>query len=102
MCIPEKNIRFNVTGYGEAGFCRIRIPTTLMDDPYTVFVNGSETIHHLLTVSNGTYSFLYFTYHHSTQEVIIIYETLSYQLLFLFMIAAMAGVIVYKKSTCAN
>jgi len=68
-------ISFNVTGLeGTTGFCRICIPTALMDDTYRVFVNGTEVSYTLLPCSNSTHSYLYFTYNHSTQEVIIIPE----------------------------
>ena len=65
-------ISFNVLGEnGTTGFCRICIPTALMADTYTVFVNGTEVPHALLPCSNSTHSFLYFTYQHSTHEVVI-------------------------------
>jgi len=63
---------FNVTGEnGTTGSCRICIPTALMADTYTVFVNGTEVPHTLLPCSNSTHSYLYFTYQHSTHEVVI-------------------------------
>jgi parallel beta-helix repeat protein len=70
-----KALIFNVTGEDEtAGFCRIRIPTALMNDTFTVYVDGVATPYTLLPRSNATYSYLYFTYNHSTKEVIIIPE----------------------------
>lgn len=70
-----KALIFNVTGENEtAGFCRIRIPTALMNDTFTVYVDGVNTTYTLLPRSNATYSYLYFTYNHSTKEVIIIPE----------------------------
>ena len=68
-------ISFNVTGEnGTTGFCRICIPTALMDVTYKVYVNGIEVSYDLLPCSNSTHSYLYFTYKHSTQKVIIIPE----------------------------
>ena len=68
-------ISFNVTGEDETiGLCRICIPTAVMNDTYTVLVNGMEVPHTLLPFSNSTYSYLYFTYTHSTQDVVIIPE----------------------------
>ena len=65
-------IIFNVTGEdGTAGFCRICIPTALMNDAYKVFVNGTEVPRSLLQCSNSTHRYLYFTYNHSTQKAVI-------------------------------
>jgi len=68
-------ICFNVTGEnGTTGFCRICIPRALMNETHKVFVNGTEVPRNLLPCSNSTHSYLYFTYSHSTQEVIIVPE----------------------------
>jgi len=68
-------ISFNVSGEnGTTGFCRISIPTALMNGTYKVFVNSTEVTYNLLPCSTSTYSYLYFTYNHSTQEVIITIE----------------------------
>jgi parallel beta-helix repeat protein len=91
-------IIFNVTGVdGTTGFCRICIPTALMNETYRVFVDGTEVQHTLLPCSNSTHSYLYFNYTHSTQEVIIIPEFPSFLILPLFMIATLLAVIVYKR-----
>lgn len=66
-------ISFNVAGEtGTDGFCRICIPTSIMNTPYKVLVNGAEVPYDLLLCSNSTYSYLYFTYLQSTQETITI------------------------------
>jgi parallel beta-helix repeat protein len=79
-------IRFNVSGEnGTTGFCRICIPTSLMNGTYRVFVNGTEVSFNLLPCSNSKYSYLYFNYTHSTQEVIIIPEFPSFFILSPFM-----------------
>jgi parallel beta-helix repeat protein len=68
-------ISFNVSGEnGTTGFCRILIPTALMNGTYKVFVNYTEVQYIKLGFSNSTHSYLYFTYNHSTQEVVIIPE----------------------------
>jgi parallel beta-helix repeat protein len=91
-------ISFDVTGNnGTTGFCRICIPTSLMNGTYHVFVNGTEVSYSLLSCSNETYSYLYFNYTHSTQEVIIIPEFPSFLILSLFMIVTLLTVIVYKR-----
>lgn len=91
-------INFNVTGEnGTDGFCRMRIPTALMSD-YQVFVNGTEVSYNLLPppISNSTHSYIYFTYHHSTQEVVVIPEFQSLIILPLFMTATLLAVMVYR------
>jgi len=91
-------ISFNVTGETDStGFCRICIPRALMNETYQVFVNGTEVPCNLLPCSNSTHSYLYFTYNHSTQEVIIIPEFPSFLILPLFMTATLLAVIVYRR-----
>jgi parallel beta-helix repeat protein len=91
-------ILFNVTGEDEtAGFCRIRIPTTLINNAFTVYVDGVNTTYTLLPRSNATYSYLYFTYNHSTKEVIIIPEFPLTLLLYLLMTLTLAATAYSKK-----
>ncbi|MCJ7422813.1 right-handed parallel beta-helix repeat-containing protein [Candidatus Bathyarchaeota archaeon] len=72
------SISFNVTGEdGTAGFCRVCTPSALMNATYRVFVNGTEVQCNLLPCSNTTHSYLYFTYSHSTKEIVIIPELAS-------------------------
>jgi parallel beta-helix repeat protein len=93
-------IGFNISGENDTtGFCRVCIPTALMNATYTVFVNGTEVSSNLLPCSNETYSYLYFNYTHSTQEVIIIPEFPSFLVLPLFMIATLLAVIAYKRKS---
>jgi parallel beta-helix repeat protein len=95
-------ISFDVTGDdGTSGFCRICIPTALMNVTYKVFVNGTEVSHSLLLCSSETYSYLYLNYTHSTQEVMIIPEFPSFLVLPLFMIASLLAVIAYKRKHTA-
>jgi parallel beta-helix repeat protein len=94
-------LSFNVSGeHDTAGFCRICIPTTLMNVTYEVFVNGTEVSYNLLPCSNETYSYLYFNYTHSTQEVIIIPEFPTFLILPLFFMATLSAVIVYRRKYC--
>jgi parallel beta-helix repeat protein len=91
-------ISFNVSGKNEtAGFCRICIPTALMNNAFTVLVNSTIVDYSILSCSNDTHNYLYFIYAHSTQEVIIIPEFPSYLILPLFMIATLLIVIVYRR-----
>ena len=93
-------ISFNVSGEdGTSGFCRICIPTALMNDTIRVFVNGTEILPspEPLPCSNSTHSYLYFTYEHSTQEVVIIPEFPSALILPLFALATLIATILFKK-----
>jgi parallel beta-helix repeat protein len=91
-------ISFNVTGEdGTAGFCRICIPTVLLNITYKVFVNGTEVTCRLLPFSNETYSYLYFNYTHSTREVIIIPEFPSFFIFPLLTTATLLAAIVCRK-----
>jgi parallel beta-helix repeat protein len=91
-------IMFNVSGEnGTSGFCRICIPTALMNGTYRVFVNGDEISCNLLSFSNETYSYLYFNYTHSTHEIIIIPEFPSFLILPIFMVITIFAIIVYTR-----
>jgi len=90
---------FDVSGEnGTTGFCRICIPTALMNATYRVFVNGTEVSYNLLLSSNEAYSYVYFNYTHSTQEVIIIPEFPSFLILPLFMTLAVFAACVKRKT----
>lgn len=92
-------IRFNVSGEnGTDGFCRIRIPTALMNGTYRVFVGGTEVSYNLLPfISNETYSYLYFNYTHSTREVIVTPEFPTLLILPLLMTSTLLAVMAYGK-----
>ncbi len=86
-------ISSNVTGKNAtSGFCRISIPRLLMNETYSVFVNGTEVSHNLLPFSNSTHSYPYFVYNHSTQEVTIISEFPTFLILPLLIIATLLGI----------
>jgi len=66
-------LRFNVTcDDGTAGFCRVTIPKDLLwaDNGWTITV-GNQTITNYTTIPNENFTYLYFTYNHSTQTVTI-------------------------------
>jgi parallel beta-helix repeat protein len=68
----NKIIRFNVNDKtGTIGFCRVTIPTELMNYPYILLI-GSEEITPTLNISNDTHAALYFTYIHENQTIRII------------------------------
>jgi parallel beta-helix repeat protein len=98
---PASTLTFDVTGTnGTTGFCRVAIPKTLMSGSWTVIVNGAPVSYSTATDSNYTY--IYFTYHHSTETVQIISTSVipEFQpsmLLPLFMIITLLGAMVIKK-----
>jgi len=94
-----KAIVFNVTGEDAAvGFCRIMIPTALVNYSYTVLVDGKEVDYTLLEdISNSTHAYLYFTYTTSTKQVLIVREYASSLMLPLLLISTIVAVVFSKK-----
>jgi hypothetical protein len=91
-------ITFNVMGETDTdGFCRILIPTALMNTTYTVRLNGVEIPYSLLPCSNSTHSYLCFNYTHSTKEVMIIPEFPSLTVFLMTFAVTLLAVIVYKR-----
>jgi len=93
-------ISFNVTGENDTtGFCRICIPTALMTYTFRVFVNGTEILPspEPLPCSNSTHNYLYFTYDHSTQEVVIIPEFPTWTSMLLLLIVLTVAITIYKR-----
>jgi parallel beta-helix repeat protein len=91
-------ILFNVLGAnGSTGFCNVRVPTALLNGTLSVFVNGTRVKYSLLPVSNSSISYLYFTYGHSTEQVIIMPEFPEPLILAMLMLATLMTVAIYKK-----
>jgi parallel beta-helix repeat protein len=77
----NKMICFNVTGEdGTVGFCRVAIPTGLMNYSFVVLVDEEQITPTFLNVSSETYRYLYFTYIHSSHTITIV----SSQTLYLY------------------
>jgi len=90
-------IFFSVTGEdGTTGFCRVCIPHELISPPYNVIIN-SELTEVLHEYSYDNVTCIYFTYLHSTHEVIIIPEFPSFLILPPFMIAAVLAVMICRR-----
>ena len=90
-------ITFNVEGESDTtGFCNITIPENALQGPYTVKIDGAAILEEYKAPSNGTHSFLFFTYIHTTHHVEIIPEFPSFLILPLFMIATLLAVLVYR------
>jgi len=93
-------LQFNVSGAENSkGFCRVSFPTVMINGTCHVSVNGTEISHTLLLCSDANTSYLYFTYSHSTQEVIIVSEFPSALSLLFFTTLAML-VLIFAKRKC--
>jgi parallel beta-helix repeat protein len=91
-------IRFNVTGEEGLGFCRVCIPHDLMDQPYTVIVDAySPQYVNYALYDNGSHSGIYFTYLHSTREVMIIPEFPTWTSLLLLFIVVTVAIAIHKR-----
>jgi len=90
-------IKFNVNGTEGKGFCRICIPHTILNETYTVIVDGHEPEYVNYTLfDNGTHRWIYFTYKHSIREIIIISEFPSFFILLLFLMITLLTGILYR------
>jgi len=69
----NKMVAFNVAGDdGTLGFCRVMIPTKLMNYSLFAMVDGEEIMTTLLTASQTSSTGVYFTYLHSSHSITII------------------------------
>jgi hypothetical protein len=69
----NKIIQFNVTGpENTTGFSRIEIPAGLMNTSVIVLVGEKEVAPTWLSSQNTAFNYLYLTYSHSTQTILII------------------------------
>jgi hypothetical protein len=65
-------ITFDVAGKDNTtGFCRICIPTGLINETYRIFVNRTEVQYSTLSCSNTTHKYLYFSYTNPEKVLII-------------------------------
>ncbi|MEM4704555.1 MAG: NosD domain-containing protein, partial [Candidatus Bathyarchaeia archaeon] len=101
---PESptRITFYATGEeGNTGFCRVTIPRNVLNGSYIVLVGPHEVSARELGVSNSTHACLYFTYEHSTLQVVIISEfPLSDGLLFLILTLFLVCLFKYRICWC--
>jgi parallel beta-helix repeat protein len=64
----ESEIKFDVTGSPDTtGYCNVTLPNSLLWGYFTVYVDGTEVPY--MKTTNGTHTFLFFTYEHSTKMV---------------------------------
>ena len=98
---PE-SISFSVEGpNATTGFCRICVPDSLLEGPYAVLVNGTLVSQN--TVTNGTHTFIHFTYNHSRNLITVIGDSVVPEfphtmILFIFMMIALLASTMYPKA----
>ncbi|MCZ2808800.1 MAG: right-handed parallel beta-helix repeat-containing protein, partial [Candidatus Bathyarchaeota archaeon] len=73
-------LSFKVNGTKSQGFCRICVPHTLIAPPHTVTVNHSPPLYFETVYTNGTHTWLYFTYGYQEHEVTIVHMPYPEQL----------------------
>lgn len=99
---PTGAIRFYVSNFTDNqtyGFCRVTIPHDVLSPPYNVTVNGANPIYWNYTLyDNGTHTWIYFEYEHSTREVVIIPELPFFAILPLFMIVTLLAAAMYGRN----
>ena len=101
MNTTERTMAFHATGNTGVGFSRADIPNTIVsglwDKNYQVFVNGLPIAFGNWTEGSRTY--IYFRYTHSTSEIMIIPEAMNPTVLGAFMMATIVLAVVSKRRT---
>ncbi len=93
-------IKFNVAGNnGTVGFCRVRIPKTLLGaGPYTVTVDGfPPLLLKELAATNDTYEYLYFRYAQKTNQEVLIVPELPIPAILMLVIAFSTSVVILNR-----
>jgi parallel beta-helix repeat protein len=93
----------NMTADQTFGFCRLRIPHALINETFHVTINGAEPDYWNYTIfDDGNSRWIYFSYQHSTLEIVITPEFPSALLLLLFTVTTLLAVIVHKRKPFRN
>lgn len=99
------NFQFNGTSIslevmsenGTTCFCRICVPKAVINDSFTICLDGADSTYSLLPCSNSTHSYLYVNYTSSTKEIIVTPEYSSIFALSVLMIALLPAAIYKRK-----
>jgi parallel beta-helix repeat protein len=91
---------FQVKGETDNVFCRICIPHSLIEPPYTVVANNIKSLHGRIVLSNGTHSWLYFTYHSGNQSTTISLSSLEQRIWYQLWFWALIGLVVVTVILC--
>ena len=87
----------NSTSTQTYGFCRLTIPHEVMAPPYNVTVDEKPVTYDTV-FENESLSIIYFTYQHSTLEIIITPEHSSTIITLLLLMLTLISVIITKKN----
>ena len=94
----EGTLTFQVEGpSGTKGFCEVVVPTALMQNPFTVKIDGATILENHYAPTNGTHYFIQFTYIHTTHTIEIIPEFTP--ILFLTAVLTLTTIAFVKKKT---
>jgi len=75
-----KKISLDINGIVDTtGFCNVTIPVALLEGPYTVEIDNSTIFEDYNPPANGTHTFIYLTYNHSSPHTIDIIGTKAFQ-----------------------
>ncbi|RLG98769.1 hypothetical protein DRO19_04055, partial [Candidatus Bathyarchaeota archaeon] len=93
----------NSTSTQTHGFCRLTIPHEIMAPPYNVTVDGNP-VEYKIIFENETLGIIYFTYQHSTLEIVVIPEnsTLMTMTLMLTITSTLTLITIIKKKRIQN
>jgi outer membrane protein assembly factor BamB len=72
----QGKIGFNVQGIGTSGMCNITLPDAMLGEPFNVTVGGEQPFYVAEPTGNGTHTWLYFTYNHTTSQTVEITGTI--------------------------
>jgi hypothetical protein len=70
-----KTIRFDVSEYGDVGWCSVVVPKELLGGPFTVLVDGATVAH--TQTENATHNFFSFTYQSDEHTVELVGTTVA-------------------------
>jgi parallel beta-helix repeat protein len=104
MNTTQRTMNFTVTGATGKGFCRVDAPNTIVsaawEYDYTVLVDGEAPLY-LRNWTQGSMTYIYFTYQHSEHEVTIIPELQAHLLIALFITATLIAFAAHKRKRLA-
>lgn len=70
-----KTISFNISEYGDAGWCSVVVPKELLGGPFTVLVDGATVAH--TQTENATHNFFSFTYQSNEHMIELVGTTVA-------------------------
>lgn len=85
----------NMTENQTNGFCRLTIPHEVLPPPYNIAINN-DPVTYTPIFESQTLSIIYFSYAHSTLEIVIITETPSLLITVLFLMTITLTVMLFK------